>query len=108
MRSLRGDLVQRRLRDVDVALVDQRGRQAVEHRQDQRADLVAVHVGIGADDDLVLPEVVEVEGRQILDVLAAHLHAAAQHLDEVRDDVRLEDAGIIRPSGSSESCRGWA
>ena len=29
-------------------------------------------------------------------MLAAQLHAAAHHLDQVYDDVRLEDAGIIR------------
>ena len=90
-----GDLVQRRLRDVDIALVDEGGRQAVEHGQHQGADLVAVHIGIGTDDDLVVPQVVQIEGRQLLVVLAAQLDAAAHHLDEVHDDVRLEDAGIV-------------
>ena len=91
----RGDLVQRRLRDIDIALVDEGGGQAVEHGQHQCADLVAVHVGIGTDDDFIEAEIVEVEGGKLLVVLAAQLHAAAHDLDEVHDDVRLEDAGIV-------------
>ena len=46
------DLKERRFRDVDVPLADERGAETVDHRQDQRADLEAVHVRIGADDDL--------------------------------------------------------
>ena len=91
----RGDLVQRRLRDIDVALVDEGGGEPVEHGQHQCADLVAVHVGIGTDDDFIEAEIVEVEGGKLLVVLAAQLHAAAHDLDEVHDDVRLEDAGIV-------------
>jgi hypothetical protein len=45
------------------------GHQAVEHGEDERAYLVAVHVGVGADDDLVPAQIVDVEVRQILGVL---------------------------------------
>ena len=72
------------------------GGKPVEHGQHKGADLVAVHVGIGTDDDFIEPQIVEVKGSQFLVVLAAQFHAAAHHLDEVHDDVRLEDAGIIR------------
>ncbi len=83
------DLKQGRLGDVDVPLPDQGGGQAVEHGQHQGPDLEAVHVAIGADDHLVPPEVAQVEGRHVLDVLVLDLHAAAQDLDEVRDDRRF-------------------
>ena len=35
-----------------LVLFDELRRQTVQHRQQQRADLEAVHVGIGAQDDL--------------------------------------------------------
>ena len=54
------------------------------------------YVGIGADDDLVPAQAAEVEGRQVLDVLVAHLDAAAHDAQQVRDDLALENAGIIR------------
>ena len=57
--------------------------------------MITVHVGIGTDDDFIEPQVVKVEGGQLLVVLAAHLHAAAHHLDEVHDDVRFENAGVV-------------
>ena len=91
-----GDLKKRRLRDIDVALPDQGGAEAVQHGEDQGADLVAVHVGIGADDHLVPAEVIDIEGAEILDVLVLDLYAAAQHLHEIRDDIALEDPGIVR------------
>ena len=94
--SLAVDLKERRLRDIDIPLLDQGGGQAVEHGEDQRPDLEAVHVAIGADDDLVPAEIVQVKGRQILDVPVLDLHAAAQHLDEIRDDLAFEDPGIVR------------
>src|SRR5699024_5998012 len=84
----RVDLVQGRLRDIDVPLFDQGGGQAVEHGQHQGADLIAVHVGIGTDDDLVEAEVVQAEGGKFFVVLAAQLDAAAHHLDEIDDNVR--------------------
>ena len=55
------DLVQRRLRDVDVAALDQLGHLAVEERQQQRADVRAVDVGVGHDDDAVVAQLVGVE-----------------------------------------------
>ena len=48
------DLIERRLRDVDVPVVDERLHVAVEEREEQRADVRAVHVCIGHDDDLTV------------------------------------------------------
>ena len=90
------DLKEGSLGDVDVPLPDQGGRQAVEHGQHQGTDLEAVHIAIGTDDHLVPPEVIQVEGRHVLDVLVLDLHAAAQDLDEVRDDVAFENTGVVR------------
>ena len=87
---------ERRLRDIDIALADERGHETVKHREHERADLEAVVIGIGADDDLVPAQAAEVEGRQVLDVLVAHLDAAAHDAQQVRDDLALENAGIIR------------
>ncbi len=92
---LRVDFVQRRFRNIDIALVDEGRRQAVEHRQHQRANLVAVHVGIGADNHLVEAQIVKVEAGQILVVAAAQLHTATHNANQVGDDLRLEDAGIV-------------
>ncbi len=55
------DLVERRLGDVDVAALDQLRHLPVEERQQQRADVRAVHVGIGHDDDLVVAHLGDVE-----------------------------------------------
>jgi hypothetical protein len=55
------DLVQRRLGDVDVAALDQLGHLAVEEGQQQGADVRAVHVGVGHDDDAVVAQLVDVE-----------------------------------------------
>ena len=65
------DLVQRRLRDVDVAALDQLGHLAVEEGEQQRADVGAVHVGIGHDDDAVVAQLGDVE------VVGAACRAAA-------------------------------
>ena len=56
------DLVERRLGDIDEALLHQLRHLPVEERQQQRADVRAVHVGIGHDDDLVVAQLLEVEG----------------------------------------------
>ena len=54
-------LVERRLGDIDVAALDELGHLAVEERQQQRADVRAVDVGVRHDDDAVIAEVREVE-----------------------------------------------
>ena len=56
-----GDAEERRLRDVDVAGLDQLGHLPVEERQQQRADVRAVDVGVGHDDDLVIARLVDLE-----------------------------------------------
>jgi hypothetical protein len=57
------------------------GHQPVDHGENQRADLEAVHVAVGADDDFVPAQIVQIEGVEVLVLLALNLHAAAQHLD---------------------------
>ena len=49
------------LRDVDVAALDQLGHLAVEEGEQQRADVRAVHVGVGHDDDAVVAQLGDVE-----------------------------------------------
>src|SRR5262245_1831596 len=52
---------QRRLRDVDIAVLDDRRQLAVEKRQQQRADVRAVDVRVGHDDDAVIAELGQFE-----------------------------------------------
>ena len=90
-----GDLKKRGLGDVDIALANQRRAEAVDHRQDERPDLEAVDIGIGAEDDLVPAKIVDIKGVQVLDKLARHLDAAAEDLQKVGDDLTLENARIV-------------
>ncbi len=53
--------VERRLGDVEIALLDQLGHLAVEEGQEERADMAAVDVGVGHDDDLVVARLVDLE-----------------------------------------------
>src|SRR5665647_1152730 len=55
------EAIERRLRDVDVAGLDQRPHVPEEEREDERADVRAVHVGVGHDDDLVVAGLRDVE-----------------------------------------------
>ncbi len=83
-----GDLVERRLRDVEVAALNQRRHLAEEERQQQRADMRTVNVGVGHQDDLVIAQFGKVEivaadaGAQCRDQRADLL--GAQHLVEAR------------------------
>src|SRR5690606_3684357 len=55
------DLVQRRLRNVDVAALDQLRHLTIEQRQQQRADVRTVHVRVSHDDDAVIAQLVDIE-----------------------------------------------
>ena len=69
------DAEERRLRDVDIALVDERAHVAVKERQQERGDVVPVRVGVHQQDDLVVAQLRHVE------VLA---EPAAERVDDVR------------------------
>src|SRR5215217_7327451 len=56
------DLVERRLRDVHVARLDQLLHVPVQEGQHQRTNMASVHVGVGHDDDLVVAGLRDVEG----------------------------------------------
>src|SRR3990172_3936114 len=75
-------LEQRRLGDVEVALVDQRPHVAEEEGQQQGADVGAVDVGVGHDDDAVIAQLGEVE---------LLVDAGAQGLDHRHDLDVAED-----------------
>ena len=53
--------VQRRLRDEHVAALDQLLHVAEEEREQQRADVASVHVGVGHQDDLAVAQLGEIE-----------------------------------------------
>lgn len=53
--------VQGRLRDIEVAVLDQLRHLTVEEREQQRADVRAVNIRIGHDDDLVVAQFIDVE-----------------------------------------------
>src|SRR4051794_30198801 len=73
---------QRRLRDVDVAVLDHLRQLPVEEREQQRADVRAVHVRVGHDDDAVIA--------QLLDVEVVDADAAAERRDHRLDLVAAE------------------
>ena len=82
--------VERRLRDVEKALFDQRPHLPEEERQQQRADMAAVDIGVGHDDDAVIARLVRLE------ILAAD--AGAERLDQRADLGRgqhLVEAGAL-------------
>ena len=90
-----GDLKEGRLCDIYISLLDQRRTQPVEHGQNEGADLISVHVRVRTDDHFIPAQVIQVEGIQILHVLILHLHAAAQNLYQVRDNLALENPRVI-------------
>src|SRR5262249_5968777 len=55
------DLVERRLRDEEMAAVDDLAHLPIEERQQQGADMGAVHVGVRHDDDLVIAQPIGIE-----------------------------------------------
>src|SRR6185437_890103 len=73
------EAIERRLGDVEIAAVDQRLHLAVEEGQKQGADVAAVDVGVGHDDDAVIARLVGLE------ILAAD--AGAERLNQ-RPDLR--------------------
>ncbi len=78
------DLVQRRQADVDVAALDQLRHLPVEESQQQGADVRAVDVGVGHQDDAVVAQLV-----RVVFVLA---DAAAERGDQRADFRRREHA----------------
>ena len=85
------DLVERRLGDEDVAALDQLRHLAEEEGEQQGADMGAVDIGVGHDDDLVVAQLVGVElvladagaerGDQRADLLGAEHLVEARPLD---------------------------
>jgi hypothetical protein len=55
------DAVERRLRDVDVLALDQLGHVAEEEGEQQRANVAAVHVRVGHQDNFVIAQLGDVE-----------------------------------------------
>ncbi len=60
------DEVERRAGDVDFALLHELRHLAVEEREQQRADVRAVHVGVGHDDDPAVAQLGDVERALLL------------------------------------------
>ena len=50
------DAIERRLREEDLAVGNQLRQVAIEERQQQRRDVMAVGVGVGEDDDLAVAQ----------------------------------------------------
>ena len=55
------DAVERRLREKDLAAGHQLRQVAVDERQQQRRDVIAVGVGVGEDDDLAVAQLRQLE-----------------------------------------------
>jgi len=72
------DFVEGRLGDVDVAALDDAFHLPVEEGEEERADVGAVHIGVGHDDDAVVAGLGGVEGGLVL----ARADASADGGDE--------------------------
>ena len=98
------DFVERGLGDVEVAAFDQFRHLAEEECQDQRADMRAIDIGIGHDDDLVVAQFLDVElippdagaqcGDQGTDFLAGE-HAIKPGALDVKDFPLERQDGLI-------------
>ena len=82
------DFVERRLGDVEMAILDDLGHLAVEEGEQQRADMRAVDVGVGHDHDLVIAQLFDVEF--VAD-------PGAERLNQRADFLRRNDAVEARP-----------
>ena len=81
--------VERRLRDVEIPVLDELGHLPVEEREKQRADVAAVDVGVGHQDDLVVAELLDVEAApspmpQPSAAMSVPISARREHLVEAR------------------------
>ena len=85
-----GEPVERRHREIEMAVLDQLRHLAVEERDQQRGDVGAVDVGVGHDDDLVVAQIL---------VAVVRAGAAAERLDQVGELLVLRElvlAGGLR------------
>ena len=97
------DAIQRRLRDEHVALVDQVAHLPEEERQQQGADVGAVHVGVGHQDDLVVAQLRKVEvfrdasaeGRDHGADLLVRQHLVVARLLDVQDLALQGQDGLV-------------
>src|SRR5262249_29958604 len=105
---------ERRLRDVDIAVLDDLRQLTVEERQEQRADVRTVDIRVGHDDDAVVAQLLDIEvlgadaaaeGRDHrLDLVAAQHLVAARLLDvenlalEGKDRLEAPVASLLRRS----------
>src|SRR5579884_4229804 len=87
------DVVERRLRNVEMAFGDERLHVAVEEGEQERANVRAVHVGIAHDDDAPVAQLRQVEvltnsdakrGNDVLDLFARQ-HAIQSRALDVED-----------------------
>ena len=77
-----GDFVERRLGDVEIALLDQLRHLAIEEGQEQGADMGTIDISIGHDDDLVIAQLL------VIDLVAAD--TGAERRDQRADLFRAE------------------
>src|SRR5215208_284209 len=92
------DLVERRLRYVHVAGLDQLLHVPVQEGQHQRTDMTPVHVGVGHDDDLVVAGLPYVEGLPHSGAYGAD-HGLYLDVGEDLVDVGLLDVEDLAPQG---------
>ena len=84
------DLVQRRLRDVDMPALDQVRHLTIEEGQQQGADMRTVDVGVGHDDDAVITQLVDV----VFVLAEARPQRGDQGDDLLRADQLLESGAL--------------
>ncbi len=83
--------VERRLRQVDVAGLDERPHEAEQQRQQQGRDVLAVDVGVGHQHDLVVPQPSSMSNSSPMPVPNAEIIACTSLLPSALVDARLLD-----------------
>src|SRR5918998_3010676 len=91
-------LVERGLRDVDVARLDQVLHVPVQEREHQRPYVAPVHIGVGHDDDLVVTGLIDVEALSDTCPYGAD-HRLYLDVGEDLVDVGLLDVEDLAPEG---------
>src|SRR5215203_2233724 len=92
------DLVERRLRDVDVAGLDQLRHVPEQEGQHQRPYVAPINVSVGHDDDLVVARLPDVEGLPHSGAYSAD-HGLYLDVGEDLVDIRLLDVEDLAPQG---------
>ena len=83
-------LEERRLRDINISLLDKSRCEPIEHGKNKSSYLETVNVSIGTDNYLAPAEVVDIKVGKLLVSLGGNFNSAAEDFDKIGDYLTLE------------------